>query len=138
MTSKKSKFLPINVQDKSEHINTILKTKWLKLFQQLLLSDIIEKSVGNEDPYRYYFPMLRDAAFTLSRPGADKKQIGMHEAYFKTLEVLDEFNYTGSNRANFCNMISLKSAAFLLNCGNTQVSYDRRLQNNYIMWQYPV
>jgi hypothetical protein len=47
---------------------------------------------GNEESYRYYFPMLRDAAFTLSRPGADKKQIDMHEAYFKTLEALDEFD----------------------------------------------
>ena len=50
---------------------------------------------GNEESYRYYFPMLRDAAFTLSRPGADNKQIGMHEAYFKTLEALDEFNDAG-------------------------------------------
>jgi hypothetical protein len=50
---------------------------------------------GNEESYRYYFPMLRDAVFTLSLPGAKKKQIDLHEAYYKTLEVFDEFNDTG-------------------------------------------
>ena len=50
---------------------------------------------GNEESYQYYFPMLRDAVFTLSLPGVDKKQIDMYEAYFKTLEALDEFNDAG-------------------------------------------
>lgn len=50
---------------------------------------------GNEESYRYYFPMLRDAAFTLTFPGAKRKQTDLHEAYYKTLEVLDEFNDAG-------------------------------------------
>ena len=51
--------------------------------------------LGNEESYRYYFPMLRDAAFTISRPGADREQPDMHEAYFKVLEAIDEFNDAG-------------------------------------------
>jgi len=47
---------------------------------------------GNEESYRYYFPMLRDAAFTLFYPGTKKEQIDIHEAYYRTMEVLDEFN----------------------------------------------
>ncbi len=47
---------------------------------------------GNEESYRYYFPMLRDAAFTLSRPGARKKQISIHEAFYRAMEALDEFS----------------------------------------------
>jgi hypothetical protein len=47
---------------------------------------------GNEESYKFYFPMLRDAAFTLSRHGAKKEQIEMHEAYFRALEAIDEFN----------------------------------------------
>jgi hypothetical protein len=50
---------------------------------------------GNVESYRYYFPMLRDAAFTLSRPGAEKSQIDHHEAYFRTLEAIDGFNDAG-------------------------------------------
>jgi hypothetical protein len=47
---------------------------------------------GNEESYRHYFPMLRDAAFTLSRHGADCEQPEMHEAYFRALEAIDEFS----------------------------------------------
>ncbi|MRR20716.1 hypothetical protein EG827_11075 [bacterium] len=47
---------------------------------------------GNEESYRYYFPMLRDAAFTLSRHCAKKEETDMHEAYFKALEAIDEFS----------------------------------------------
>lgn len=50
---------------------------------------------GNEESYRFYFPMLRDAAFTLSLHGAKQKQIDNHEACFKTLEAIDEFNDAG-------------------------------------------
>lgn len=50
---------------------------------------------GNEDSFRYYFPMLCDAAFTLTRPGDDKEQPEMHEAYFRALEAIDEFNDAG-------------------------------------------
>lgn len=50
---------------------------------------------GNEESYRHYFPMLRDAAFTLSRHGADSEQPEMHEAYFRTLEAIDEFSDAG-------------------------------------------
>jgi hypothetical protein len=47
---------------------------------------------GNEESFKYYFPMLRDAAFALSRPGAEKDQCDMHEAYFKALAAIDDFN----------------------------------------------
>ncbi len=50
---------------------------------------------GNEESYKYYFPMLRDAAFTLSRHGAKKEEIEMHEAYFRALEAIDEFSDAG-------------------------------------------
>ena len=50
---------------------------------------------GNEESYKYYFPMLRDAAFTLSRPGDEKDQPEMHEAYFKALAAIDDFNDAG-------------------------------------------
>lgn len=47
---------------------------------------------GNGESYRYYFPMLRDAAFSLSRPDKKKEVISMHEAYFRALEAIDEFS----------------------------------------------
>jgi len=50
---------------------------------------------GNEESFKYYFPMLRDAVFTLSRHGADRQQPDMHEAYFRALEAIDEFNDAG-------------------------------------------
>jgi hypothetical protein len=50
---------------------------------------------GNEESYKYYFPMLRDAAFTLSRPGAEEEQTDMHEAYFKALAAIDDFSDAG-------------------------------------------
>lgn len=50
---------------------------------------------GNEESYRYYFPMLRDAAFTMARSAGEEKQTGIHEAYFKVLEAIDEFSDAG-------------------------------------------
>lgn len=50
---------------------------------------------GNEESYKYYFPMLRNAAFTLSRPNEKNHQIEIHEAYYKTIEALDGFNDAG-------------------------------------------
>jgi hypothetical protein len=50
---------------------------------------------GNVESYKYYFPMLRDAAFSLSRPGAGKDQCDIHEAYFKALAAIDDFNDAG-------------------------------------------
>ncbi len=47
---------------------------------------------GNKETYRYYFPMLRDSAFTLSRSNAEKSQVDNHEAFFRTLEAIDGFN----------------------------------------------
>jgi hypothetical protein len=47
---------------------------------------------GNEESYRYYFPMLRDAAFTLSRTSDQTEPIDIHEAYFKSLAAIDEFS----------------------------------------------
>lgn len=47
---------------------------------------------GNEESYRYYFPMLRDAAFTLSRISEQMEPADMHESYFKALAAIDDFN----------------------------------------------
>ncbi|HVN59281.1 MAG TPA: DUF6569 family protein [Bacteroidales bacterium] len=60
---------------------------------------------GNEEVYRYYFPMLRDAAFRMAGTGKDVKVPEMHEAYYKSLDAIDSFEaasrkpeeaYTGS------------------------------------------
>ena len=50
---------------------------------------------GNGESYKYYFPMLRDAAFTLSHPGDKEKQTDIHEAYYKALAAFDGFNDAG-------------------------------------------
>jgi hypothetical protein len=39
--------------------------------------------------------MLRDAAFTLSRTSEQMEQTDIHEAYFKALAAIDEFNDAG-------------------------------------------
>jgi hypothetical protein len=44
---------------------------------------------GNEDSFRHYFPLLRDAAFRSAPGGA--AQIDPHEAYYKACDAVDNF-----------------------------------------------
>lgn len=44
---------------------------------------------GNTDVYNHYFPLLRDAAFRMTDPGANTKIPDRHEAFFKVLDLLD-------------------------------------------------
>jgi hypothetical protein len=60
---------------------------------------------GSEEVYRYYFNMLRDSAFRMARQVKSQTQPDHHEAYYKVIEALDDFeaaekrlenNYPGS------------------------------------------
>jgi hypothetical protein len=50
---------------------------------------------GNADVYRYYFPMLRDSAFRIASQGKKYKPVDHHEAYFKVLDAIDNFEAAG-------------------------------------------
>lgn len=54
---------------------------------KVLCADIF----GNQEVYRYYFPMLRDSAFRMAKTGKKQKSPDMHEAYYKVAEALDNF-----------------------------------------------
>ena len=79
------------------------------------LAVIIDKKVisadlfGREEVYKHYFPMLRDSAFRMVHQGKKDKSIDIHEAYYKALETLDNFeaaerhpdsNYLGAGLFN--------------------------------------
>jgi hypothetical protein len=79
------------------------------------LAVILDKKVysidlfGNEEVFRYYFPMLRDSAFRMAIRGKRQKPVDQHEACFKVLDTLDNFdaaeryaegNYSGSGLFN--------------------------------------
>jgi len=51
---------------------------------------------GNEEVYNYYFPLLRDSAFRMAVEGKNVKSPDMHEAYYKVLDTLD--NYETADR----------------------------------------
>ena len=62
---------------------------------------------GNEEVYRYYFPLLRDAAFRMAGTGKEIKVPEMHESYSRSLDAIDSFesatrkageNYPGSGQ----------------------------------------
>lgn len=64
---------------------------------------------GREEIYRYYFPMLRDAAFRMAHKGRKDELVNVHEAYYKVLDILDNFgaaerhpenNYAGAGLFN--------------------------------------
>jgi hypothetical protein len=46
---------------------------------------------GREEVYRYYFPFLRDSAFKGSREELSQPPVDMHEAFYRTLEAVDNF-----------------------------------------------
>jgi hypothetical protein len=50
---------------------------------------------GTAEVYRYYFPMLRDSAFRMARTGSEAKAPDMHEAYYRVLDILDNFVNAG-------------------------------------------
>ncbi len=53
---------------------------------------------GREETYRYYFPMLRDAAFRMAHQGRKEKPLNVHEAYYKVLDTLDHFGAAERHR----------------------------------------
>jgi len=64
---------------------------------------------GNEDVYRYYFPLLRDAAFRMASTGKGISEPEKHESFYRVLECIDGFesavgsiweSYTGSGKLN--------------------------------------
>jgi hypothetical protein len=59
---------------------------------------------GREDVYRFYFPRIMNSAFRMVHR-KNQKQIDQHEAYYKVIDALDNFeaadrhpetNYTGA------------------------------------------
>ena len=44
---------------------------------------------GNEEVFRYYFPLVRDSAFRTARGEKEAKTADMYESYFKALDTLD-------------------------------------------------
>lgn len=46
---------------------------------------------GREDNYRYYFPLLRDAAFRMAGREDVAKPADRQEAYFKAVDAVDTF-----------------------------------------------
>jgi len=46
---------------------------------------------GTAEAYKYYFPMLRDSAFRMAKPGKEIKSPDMHEAFYRVLDTLDAF-----------------------------------------------
>jgi hypothetical protein len=64
---------------------------------------------GREEVYKYYFPMLRDSAFRMATKGSNDDPVDIHEAYYKVLDTLDNFeanerhpdsNYDGAGLLN--------------------------------------
>ena len=79
------------------------------------LAIILDKKVisadlfGREEVFKYYFPMLRDSAFRMANRGTKDNPVDMHEAYYRVLEALDNFesaerqsenNYAGAGLLN--------------------------------------
>ena len=54
---------------------------------KVLCADIF----GNNEVYRYYFPMLRDSAFRMANTDKKQKAPDMHEAYYRVQEVVESF-----------------------------------------------
>ena len=51
---------------------------------------------GREEVFIYYFPMLRDSAFRMAHRGKKHKPVDQHEAYYKVMDTLD--NYEAAER----------------------------------------
>jgi hypothetical protein len=46
---------------------------------------------GNEEVYRYYFPLLRDSAFRTANMEGKVRPLDINEAFFKSLDTLDNY-----------------------------------------------
>ena len=55
---------------------------------------------GNEEVFRYYFPLVRDSAFRTARREKGTKAADMHESYFKALDALDSLDVAERKRIN--------------------------------------
>lgn len=64
---------------------------------------------GREDIFQYYFPLLRDSAFSMAKTGQGIKAMDLHEAFYKVLDTMDthestekkpETSYCGSGLLN--------------------------------------
>lgn len=64
---------------------------------------------GSEEAYSHYFSMLRDSAFGMAANGKKVKPVDQHEAFFKALDFIDNFeaaerhpdgNYSGAGLFN--------------------------------------
>jgi len=62
------------------------------LNRKIVCADIF----GTADCYSHYFPKLRDSAFRQAAAGVKTTPIDIHEAYFKVLDLLD--NYEKADR----------------------------------------
>jgi hypothetical protein len=71
---------------------------------------------GDEDVYRYYFPMLRDSAFRTASTAEKAMKTDQAEAFFRVLETLDTFEllkrnpdelYNGAGTLSVCENESL-------------------------------
>ena len=71
---------------------------------------------GSGEVYSHYFPMLRDSAFRMADNGKKVKPVDQHEAFFKTLDAIDNFeaadrfsddNYSGAGLFNIVETIDI-------------------------------
>jgi len=77
---------------------------------------------GSEDVYSHYFPMLRDSAFRMAVNGKKVKAVDQHEAFFKALDLIDNFeaadrhrdgNYSGAGLFNLAETTGMIGAELL-------------------------
>ncbi|MCJ7448684.1 MAG: hypothetical protein MUO72_13420 [Bacteroidales bacterium] len=47
---------------------------------------------GIEEIYMHYFPKLRDSAFKMANTAKENKLVDLHEAYYKVLDILDNYD----------------------------------------------
>ena len=66
---------------------------------------------GTEKVYKYYFRLLRDAAFRIARQGRDVRKADKHESFYRVLEAPDtletaeknpEESYSGAGKMFVC------------------------------------
>jgi len=83
---------------------------------------------GSESCYRHYFPKLRDSAFRQATAGGKAKLIDVHEAYFKVLDLLD--NYEKEDRNQDTDYAA--TGSFFIVENKKFVGFDLRIQNQLI------
>jgi hypothetical protein len=83
---------------------------------------------GTHSIYNHYFPKLRDSAFRQANAGVNKTAIGMHEAYFKVLDLLD--NYEKEDRGQD-NEYSAAGSFFIIE-NKEFIGFDLNIENQLI------